>query len=145
MKAYLVTSPKFSGTAEIIYNGDGVLVRIDTANTDMDGFRVEQFKRAVGAIENELTARFGSDTTFVPTTHEITFEMWFNKYGYKVDKKRAESIWKRINDASIYARCWYGVEPYDRFLKRKGGKIEKMYPKTYLSSNAWETDWDKIK
>lgn len=143
MKAFLVTSPKFSGTAEVVYNHDGVLIRIDTANTNLQGVDLEHFKRAVCADVAGLTSRFGADTIFVESAFEITFEMWFNKYDLKLDKERARKLWDNLSKTAR-ARCYYSVEPYDRYLKRKKG-IEKMYPKTFLSSKAWETDWDKIK
>ena len=144
MKAYLVTSPKFTGTAELLYNADGVLCRIDTTNTDMDATNVQLFKHAVAPMLSLLTSKFSPDTLFVESSFKVTFEMWFNKYGYKVDKKRAEKVWNTKSEAD-YVEAWFSVEPYERFLKRKGGKIEKMYPKTYLSSEAYKTEWDKIK
>lgn len=144
MRAFLITSDKFTGTAEIVFNGDGVLCRIDATQTSMDADTIGHFKRAVPAHIDGLPKAFTAGTEVVETGFKITFEMWFKEYGYALDKKRAEKEWNRKDEAAR-VKAFFSVKPYNRFLQRKGGKQEKMYPKTYLNSEAYETDWDKVK
>jgi hypothetical protein len=39
-------------------------------------------------------------------------------------------------------KAYMSIPAYKRFLKRK--KIEQKYPDTYLRSEAFETEWDKV-
>lgn len=143
MRAFLVTSPKFNGMAEIWYNTKGILVRIDTIQTDMDTEAVTLFKRAVSPSIDGLRTSLPS-CDIVEKGADISFLEFWNKYNYKVEKKRTEALWKLLSTVQR-VKAFYSVDAYERFLKRKDGKIEKKYPDTYLRSEAFETEWDKIK
>lgn len=144
MRAFLITSPKFTGTAELVYNDAGVLVRIDTSGTDMNCSVMHKFKGAVATHIDNLRQSFTPGTTVIETGFEVTFEMFWNKYGYKVERKRTLALWNKMSQAQQVS-AYFSIEAYERFLKRKGGKMEKKFPDSYLRSEAYETDWDKIK
>lgn len=142
MKRYLLTSTKFTGTAEIWFNGLDILCRIDTTQTDMDIDTVTAFKKAVPPSFNLLAGRFTSETTIVEATIDITFEMFWDKYNKKINKERAVALWKKLTTTDKVL-AYYGIEQYDNYLRLQSWRT-KADPETYLKQKYWQTEWSKL-
>ena len=141
MKRFIVTSPKFQGSAEIHYNVNGVLCKIDLNNCTMEERVVHHFK---AAIPTSLTLlmngnAFSSETSIVEAEYEITFDMFWNAYDKKINRIRCEKLWNQLSKIN-QIQSLNGIAAYDRFLKKKDWR-SKADPETYLRNQMWNNEW----
>lgn len=142
MRKFQLTNSKLSGAISIVYDEHGILQMIDYTGS---GASFEQ----VSYLTHKMPILFDSLETFCKTAnidavecgYEVSFEMFWNEYAYKVERKRTEQLWKAMSKVK-QVKAYLSIAGYKRFLKRK--KIEQKYPDTYLRSEAFETEWDKV-
>lgn len=138
MKRYLITSPKFSGEAELVYS-EGILKKIDCSATNMDTRTIHHFKNSVPANIEGLKAAFSPLTVIVESAIEIHFNEFWNKYDHKFNKDRCEKIWNRFSKTDK-VKAFYDLDKYHRYLRKNESQF-KMHPDTYLRNRAWENDY----
>src|SRR4051812_44342743 len=103
MNRYLISNPRFSGAAELLYI-DGCLKAIDIINTDMTPETFKRFKSSVSVLEDNMQKQLGPETTIVAVDFQVTFAMFWEAYAkypgnrvtVKVNKKRAEKTWSKL-------------------------------------------------
>ncbi len=93
--------------------------------------------------EKSVMERWGNSqkirVTKIP--EDLRFDVFWEKYGYKIGgKTRVIKEWQALKDAEK-AACLVAIPKYDRWLKMKDGRIEKLYPQTFLSQRRWENDF----
>lgn len=139
MRRFLLSSKKFTGTAELVYHTSGHLMLLDLSKAKMDTETIRHFKAAVSPHIDTLTERFTADVTVVEAAFEITFEMFWNAYDLKIHRKRCEAIWERMSvDKKVAA--WMGVQAYDAYLQSTGYR-KKADPENYLKKEYWLNEW----
>jgi len=139
MKQYLVTNPSYTGEAILLYNGTGLLQKIDLTQTDMDANTVARFKRAVPATSDLLAQSFSEQTTIVASELIVAFEEFWLKYDHKYNKARCEAIWERLTK-SEKIQAFYSLDKYFKYL-RKHSTQAKLHPDSYLRNKAWLNDY----
>ena len=139
MKRFLITSPKFTGEAELIYNAGGVLKKIDCGNTDMDARTMHHFKTSVPAMADGLKTSFSTFTVIVESEIVIHFNEFWIKYNHKFNKDRCEKIWARMSKTDKI-KAFYELDKYQKYLRKNESQF-KMHPDTYLRNRAWENDY----
>lgn len=141
MRRFQITSEKFNGVAELLFNDKAILCRIDCTQTDMDAVTVAAFKKASPATIELLQAGgcFTAGTTVVEADFEVTFEMFWRKYNHKINRKRCEPLWAKLSKAD-QVKAFYGIDVYDKFLKQTGWR-NKVDPEKYIREAYWENDW----
>lgn len=148
MKRFLITNPRFTGEAEIIYNENALLMVIDISNTSMGENMIANFKRAVPAhcSPENLAAAFTGETTIVAADLEITWEMFYGDWPYKRNAHVARKLWDKMN-SSDQAIAWHNKKDYIGYCKRQQAKYEyqPMMADSYLRKREFETDWKKLK
>lgn len=139
MRKFLITSEKFRGTAELVYNKRDCLQVIDVTNTDLSGDLLKHFKASVPVHITGLESAFSAGTSIVETSFEISFDMFWNAYDQKINRKRCEQLWTRL---SMMERieAWQGIDKYNLFLKRKEWR-NRADPEKYLKEQYWNNDW----
>lgn len=141
MERYLITSPKFSGTIELVYSDTGKLARLDFTQAALDLAQVEWVKQRTPVLVSgaNLTQAFGPiNAIIVSADFIVTFEEYWTKYNKKINKKRCMPIWERLNKAK-QVQAFYGIEKYEKFLKTT--TRQKLDPENYLRNEAWENEW----
>lgn len=139
MRKFILTSPKLTGQIEVIFHDDAI-VCIDFRQCQVEETRKEWLLQRVPVKMADLEAFIkGTGFTCVESDIELTFEMFWNKYGMKVDRKRTLAIWEKLSKSKQVA-AYYGIEKYDRYLKRTDWR-NKCEPKTYLINERWENEW----
>jgi hypothetical protein len=142
MRKFQVTSSKMAGPILITYNGDGLLQIADFsgsgASFEQVAYLVKKMPVLIDSLEGFCQT---SNLEAVECDFEISFDSFWNEYGYKVERKRTEQLWKAMSKIK-QLKAYMSIPAYKRFLKRK--KIEQKYPDTYLRSEAFETEWDKV-
>lgn len=140
MRRFLITSPAYSGEADILYDETGRLVKFDLMATDMHSNLVESFKNKVPALIDGLAEAFaGSRATVVETTFIVGFDMFWHKYDRKINKKRCEPLWAKLSMADQVS-AYYGIDAYNKFLKKETWR-PKGDPEKYLKDRYWENEW----
>ena len=91
MRKYTITSPRFGGFAVLIYSTSGYLMIIDCSQAEMEGQVMADFKKAAPVLEQNVEAQFAGSagTMVVSDDYVITFDMFWNKYDYKFNRKRS--------------------------------------------------------
>ncbi len=140
MKRFFVTSEKFMGTAELLYNEKGTLSKIDMTQANMDENAVVAFKRAVPhnlaiLIRNEWCS---TGTTVVEADLEVTFDMFWNLYDDKINKKRCIPLWNKLNKVQQVS-AYYGISRYKKYLHKTG--VFQLNPENYLRNETWENQY----
>lgn len=139
LRKYLITSPLYTGVVTLRFDTDCVLYSVDFSadvtapvrafflrNLHIDYAQLNQF---IGFYNSK-----GKQLQLVEQTTEVSFDMMYNKYGLKKDRKRAEAIWQRLNDGDR-VKAFLHVEKYRRDLKSRG--IAQMELKTFLKAEIW--------
>lgn len=78
---------------------------------------------------------YGYSVELIEDSARVSFEDFWERYGYKVDKKRALDKWKKLKPEEQRRAVEY-ISKYKNELRRTG--VAQMYPKTYLQNKIWE-------
>ena len=139
MKQFHITNTAFTGEAIATYNADGLLIKFDVSQTDMNERLVTYFKQQLPANVINLQSAFKKDTVIVESEVVISFEQFWQKYDYKFHKDRAEQLYKRLSKTNQIL-AFFGLDKYHKYL-RKNPTQAKLHPDTYLRNKAWENEY----
>lgn len=144
MRQFIITSPGYTGQAEVTYNEAGLLVVIDFTQTNLSSpVSIATFKNKIPADLNELEAAFtGTKATVIETSYEVTFEMFWEKFNLKRNKQNAIDVWKKMKKEE-HVKALVSITAYDRYCNRNTW-YNRMYPDTYLRKKHYNDEWDKI-
>jgi hypothetical protein len=140
MKKFVITSPGFKGQAEIVYKPDGTLASINMIESEMPGSVISAFKSTVPVMMDDIEAAFkGTRAVIVAGDFEVSFGMFWNKYGKKLNKIRCMKLWEKM-ELTMKVKAYYGITAYDKYLKHEGWR-NKADPETYLRNQYWENEY----
>lgn len=138
MKKYQITSDRFPGYVELIYN-ENRLMSATFANAELDETTARQFIRSIAWHEEKVADGFGGNTKIVASDVEITFEMFWKAYDKKINKARCVLLWNKLSKAD-QAAAYVGVRPYNKYLFENKWR-SKADPETYLRNRYWENEY----
>jgi len=139
LKRFLITSNKFAGQAELIYD-DTRVIHISLIDTDMDAATAQSFVRCVSGSADTVAERFGGSTKIVAADVEVSFEMFWKSYAKKINKGRCILLWGKMNKAAQVA-AYVGIRKYNKFLFENKWR-SKADPEKYLKDMYWENEYD---
>ncbi len=140
MRRFLITSPNYTGQAEVIYNDAGTLCRMDVSDTNMGAAMVNGFKGRLCTQVDQITATFeGTAATVIEADFEVSFDMFWKKYNKKINKSRCILLWGKL-DKSMQVMAYMGISQYDKYLKRETWR-SKADAETYLRNKYWENEY----
>ena len=140
MRRFIISSPHYNGQAEIIYNADATLCRIDLTETDMKASLVKGFKNRVPATVDELADAFtGTQVKIIEADIEVSFDMFWKKYNKKINKSRCIILFTKM-DKGLQLMAFMGIPDYDKYLKKESWR-SKADPETYLRNRYWENEY----
>jgi hypothetical protein len=142
MKRFIATSPKFAGELRIVYSESGRLLQLDFMAAELSEEQTEYFKRMVPVVYDQAFMRGFAKTelTFIQEGYEITFEMFWDKYGKKVNPDRCKALWKWMSTPD-HIKAFFGIDRYNRMLQKHTWR-SKADPQTYLKDKFWNNEWD---
>ncbi|MGN6604540.1 MAG: hypothetical protein ACTHK8_18925 [Ginsengibacter sp.] len=142
MKRFLITSTKFEGQCELVYNDKGTLVCIDMRGAQMDEQTCLHFKHACPITLPALMSgkHFTKETVIVEADFEITFEKFYADYPYKRNRYKVEEAWEKLSKSN-QVKAFFSLHEYKKFLMRTG--CYAMIGDRYLRQREFETDWKK--
>jgi hypothetical protein len=141
MRRFIISSNKFKGQVELVYNSAGVICIIDMFQAVIDTEMVLRFKDAIPVtVENLLAGNaFSKATTIVETDFTITFEMFWQQYDKKINRKRCEPLWNKLSK-NKQVTAWAGIDAYNKFLQLNSWR-KKADPETYLRNEMFDNEW----
>lgn len=141
MRRFLITSPAFTGEAELLYNEFGVLVKIDCTRCHMMAAIMKAFKARIATDITELQASLAdTKATIVEAEFVVTFDMFWQAYGHKINKKRCEPLWERMSKGK-QVKALMGITAYHKFLKKEGWRT-KADPENYLKNEMYDNEYN---
>ena len=141
MQKYLLTNPRYSGSVDVTYNADGLLDIIDFSNSNLRGTPdlLAVLKNQIPHEEINFKGSFSKETMIVVVTREVEFQEFWDKYANKVNRHRAEKLFKSLSKADrVLAYC--EIARYDRYLAITGYR-SKADPDTYLRNKYWQNEY----
>lgn len=138
---YQITSTRFSGNLIVGLTGD-ILTLIEN-NSSCSKERIESILLFLGKGRTlkELAQWISGKVDLIPT--DLSFDVFWNDYDKKVNRKRCEPIWKSLNDAERI-ECLMNVQKYHAFLQRNPQR-SKLDPENYLKRGSYQTNWSEIR
>ncbi len=70
--------------------------------------------------------------------NDLSFAHFWEKYNYKVSRKKAEKLWEKLTRAERI-KVFLHLPKYEAYLT--GKSIEKAYPDTYLRNKRFEDEY----
>jgi hypothetical protein len=139
MKKFIITSERIGGEIELYYEEE-VVSAISFSKAQMTAVQKRAFLNEVPVLLADLEAFvLQRNITCIASSITITFDMFWDKYNFKVDKKRAQAIWDKLTNNQQIA-AFYGIDKYKRYLKRTDWR-NQMEAKSYLRNERWEDEW----
>lgn len=137
MKRYLLTSPKWEGEIEIVYNDLDLLISIDINRANLAEKQQIYFLRDLPRELYELEKLREKSPHLVITevNQDVTFDMFWNAYDDKVrsSKKRALSAWNKLSKIDKH-KAYRFIMRYKQSLY---AGTNPKYAETYLNAELW--------
>lgn len=131
---YTLKVKQYAGEMVLEYNANGVLCKFEQ---DLP-FTHSQLAFLMKLVVNEqrlndasTQKEFGLKPTALNKV--VTFDMFYEKYPTKRDRKKAEAIWNKMKEVEQIRAFNYIF----RYIKTLPPGTEAKYPKTYLNSECW--------
>lgn len=125
----------FSGEVELEYDAQTGLLVYMGLGASLDEERHRKFLAVLPHHVSGLKAIHKPPHSIVTTiSKEITFNDFWNAYGYKEDKEVAIRRWKALTTKDRIAAYNY-IDVYEDILRKK--QREKLLPSTYLNKKRW--------
>lgn len=153
MRKYLITHINYPGEfIEVVYSKEGRIMNMSFKEMPNLGLaQLNYLQRNIPTIleddEKQMADLIGATKGKIEITaadFNVSFEVFWDLYGYKRHKKDAEKLYNRLSYADKVT-CLMSIKPYHAYRKRKGAWMEQMLPDTYISKREFETDWKTIR
>ncbi|MDD2965453.1 MAG: hypothetical protein PHQ65_15685 [Bacteroidales bacterium] len=133
MRKYLTENITRPGSITLGYE-DGTLRSVEFS-AEVDQGRMMAAMKSIPLAEGELKM-WGTypniRITEIPA--DLSFAAFWNAYGHKVNRKRSEELWNKINEADRL-QCMLRLPKYFDYCRRHN-RLKKD-PDTYLRNKSW--------
>lgn len=145
MRRFLISNTeKFNGTAQLVYNSQQVLCRIDCTDTDMVADTMRAFKKAVPVTIAELTAggNFAAGTIVTESDFEISLDDFKREYPYSRNYHLLDLRWPKLKKTE-QVQAYYAAIEYRKYCKRNDWYKSKIAD-SWLANKEFLNDWRKM-
>lgn len=143
MRKFFITSPNYTGQAEIVFNAAGVLSKVLFTDCELSVGQVMAIKAKLPAHISQIEAAF-KDTaaTVVEAEFEADFAEFWKLYPYKRNKHLAAAYWPKMKKAD-QVQAIIAVVEYAAYLKRNEWCQAKI-AELWLKKGEYLNDWKKL-
>ncbi|MAX23414.1 MAG: hypothetical protein CMJ19_02825 [Phycisphaeraceae bacterium] len=142
MHKIIITSTKFNGSLEFEMDDTGT-VKLFKNFADLDSNQLDWFSGNFPITLDRLNAliRKSKNLKAELVEADLSFDHFWNKYGMKRNRIRAEKWWNKLKDADKIMAL-RNLDAYEAYLQRNPQQA-KLYPDTYLNPNErkFENDY----
>lgn len=133
MKEYMFTAPSFEGSVSFFYNAEGLLTGFQLEGSVLRKQHTWLLSK-LPLTESQLGIfRVIKNANVREVKRDITFEIFYERYPVKRNKKRAQTTFARLSRADRLKAFNY-ITYYQKSLKPG---VELKYPDTYLRNEPW--------
>ncbi len=136
MKKYLLTSSKFEGEIELMYNTEGFLIfyhyRAKMTTVQFTHFLENM---PIGLANLKYMGSKSESLKIEELPVEITFDAFYDAYALKRNAKRAKEVWDKMSAKNRY-EAFVFINKYK--ARTKNDNVAMRYPDTYLSKETWK-------
>ena len=147
MKKYLLSSPSFTGTIELLYV-DGENVLVDFRNSVLSFKQKHWFLRNVAVLEiaiEEMVVAMKS-VTCVQEDYVVSLDDFKREYPYQRNSHLLPPIWEKLSK-SVQVMCVVSARKYRKWCEREKQKNPNYTPKIaagWLRERQYINDWDNL-
>lgn len=134
MQEFIFTSDFFSGSIRFGYV-NGILEQFEN-NANLNDIQINHLSTHFPIRMELLDALKGNSGTIKEIT-DLSFEAFWNKYEYKVDRQQAETYYNKMSKPDKLAAI-SGISKYKYRCKLKNTAM--IYPVRYLRNRRWEDE-----
>jgi len=131
-------STTFEGSVIFKYDSDNILILFENKaklNAAQHSFLYKNFPYTMELFK-AFSAKLTQEAKISVIHDEITFDKFWEEYGYKADKQDAIKAWNKLTPSQQLKAFLY-IPTYKDFVKKQGHAIKMA--KTYLNP---ERDWN---
>jgi hypothetical protein len=134
MQEFIFTSDLFQGSMRFGYvNG---ILEVYENNATLTDIQVDHLTKCFPMKMEDLGTLKGKSGVIKEIT-DLSFEGFWSKYEYKVDKQQAEHFWNKMSKPDKLAAL-AGINKYKYRCKLKNTAM--IYPVRYLRYRRWEDE-----
>lgn len=138
MRKFLVSSKKYSGTVEVVYNRD-VLQALDFAQAELSAAQRSAFMSLLQVhFDAFVDSMQKAGATVVEDEFEVSFDQYWRQVRKKVNRARSEAAWGKMNKTDRVL-AFTNLPQYYKYLDRTGRY--EADPDRYLKEKYYETNW----
>jgi hypothetical protein len=145
MRRFLITSPAYSGEAELIYDDSGRLIRMDVVKTNMPADLVRRFKEKIAAHIDGLAQSFNnSSAVIVEADFEISLDDFKREYPYSRNYHLLAKRWDKMSKTE-QVQAYYAAIEYRKYCQRNN--VVAPFIKiadSWLHNKEYKNDWRKM-
>lgn len=134
-KRYRFTSNAFVG--DILFNYEGNTCKGVEFNCKLNNEQVQFFSSNFPMTIGQLDYIVGKTGKVEAVEPDLSFDSFWNTYGQKINKKRAQPLWEKLKD-NDRAAVFSALPKYRYYTKSKG--ISMANPENYLRDRRWEDE-----
>jgi len=132
IKKYQYFSKGFNSNVVLWYR-DGLLLKVEVENPLPENVK-DPKSYYINHEENFLKMCRAHKIQYTEMEREISFEMFWDRYGYKVDKEPARKSWLKLSPTE-QIQAYDFIPTYESQLKQS--QLAKKYPVTYLNKKTF--------
>lgn len=144
MRRFLITSTKFSGTAELDYNAEGWLAVINMTDTNMQPeIRLAFIRNVPLTITHLECGGHGlKSCTIVEKDITVTLEDFIQEYPYKRNMHLLPDRWKKLTKSEQVIAV-SAASDYRKYLQRNTWCSPRIAD-AWLKNKEFLNDWKKL-
>lgn len=143
MRKFLITGEKYTGEIVAVYSADQLLVQVDLQATNLTANQRRMLLCGLPTTVDGLNNCFEGKLTIVEAAFEVSFDMFWQRFGLKRNKLQAEKLWEKLRKTE-QVEAWHRIAAYDKYCKKNGHWYQRMYPDTWLRNRQWESEWETL-
>ncbi|QNK63964.1 hypothetical protein H7F33_05585 [Pedobacter sp. PAMC26386] len=142
MKKYVLTSQNLTGSVIFGYDDAGLLVFYDATPAMITEKQLLAVLKNLPREAQDLQALADkTKCTLELLPEDLSFEVFWNKYDKKINRKRCEPLYKKLDDTEKTA-CIRNIKPYEDYLYRTNFR-GKADPDNYIKKEYYAVDWKR--
>jgi len=141
MQKFILKSPKFEGQVTFGYDHNGDLIFY---HNEIPDEKVIKWINKYTPINRENLEAFKQkvQATITEVPEDLSFDRFWNTYEKKHNRKRAEPLFEKLNDADKMQAIMRVKAYFEYCWKTKRGIAD---PEKYLRERYFETDWYRMR
>jgi hypothetical protein len=133
MRIYQAFSEVFGCEVQLSFNDNGILINYEIMSPQVESVTANVV-RLVTSEKNFQELIKQSNLNVVRVQRNITFEMFWEAYGYKVGRHEAEAQWNKLSKVDQEAAYDY-IKIYKARVKVE--QVPMRHASTYLFKKTW--------